>query len=250
LHRSGLATIRRLMSPPKDPPAAWAVEATGLSKRFGRTWALANVTFRVPVNSVFLVAGKNGSGKTTLFRVLTTAIRADAGSASVGGVDLRERNLIRRRTALLSHHAYAYESLSAAENLLVFAHMLGAPRGIVPALLEQVGLSPVAGEPMSSFSAGMRRRVALARLLLQIENACPEVIFLDEPYAALDPEGVALIDRLVQRLRTDGRTVVIVSHQLEHSAPLATHAALLESGRLVWEGVPRELLSRIERSTE
>jgi len=238
--------MRRLMSSPPDLRSPWAVEATGLSKRFGRTWALANVTFRVPVNSVFLVAGKNGSGKTTLFRVLTTAIRADLGSARVGGLDLSERNLIRRRTALLSHHAYAYESLSAAEILLVLAQMSGASRGIVPGLLEHVGLSAVAGEPMSSFSAGMRRRLALARLLLQIENASPEVIFLDEPYAALDPEGVALIDRLVQRLHADGRTVVIVSHQLERSAPLATHAALLENGRLVWEGVPGELMSRSE----
>jgi heme exporter protein A len=237
------------MSERLDQQASWAVETTGLSKRFGRTWALANVTFRVPANSVFLVAGKNGSGKTTLFRVLTTAIRPDTGSASVDGVDLRERNLIRRRTALLSHHAYAYESLSAAENLLVFAQMSGTSRGIVPGLLEQVGLHPGAVEPMSSFSAGMRRRVALARLLLQIENGAPQVIFLDEPYAALDPEGVSLVDRLVQRLHREGRTVVIVSHQLERSTTLATHAVLLESGRLVWEGLPRDLKSRIDLRT-
>lgn len=224
----------------------WAVDAVGLSKRFGRAWALAHVTFQVPRNSVFLVAGKNGSGKTTLFRVLTTAIRADAGTAKVDGINLQDRNAIRRHTALLSHHTYAYESLSAAENLRVFAQMSGASNDSVRALLDEVGLGKRTDEPISTFSAGMRKRVAVARLLLQVETGDPRVVFLDEPYAALDTEGLNLIDRLLERLRREGRTVVVVSHQIERSASLATHSILLDAGRLVWQGPPSELLSRVD----
>lgn len=230
-------------------PEPWAVETVGLSRRFGRTWALANVTLRVPRNSIFLVAGKNGSGKTTLFRVLTTAIRADSGSARVDGIDLGERDAIRRRTALLSHHAYAYESLSAAENLAVFANLGGVNRSVVPGLIESVGLNPRNVAPISTFSAGMRKRLSLARLLLQVENGDARVVFLDEPYAALDTQGAALIDRLVERLRGQGRTIIVVSHQLERSAGLSTHAVLLEGGRLVWEGAPGDLMSRVDLRT-
>lgn len=216
------------------------IEARGLSKRFGRTWALAKVSFAVPAGAVLVVAGKNGSGKTTLFRVLSTAIRPDGGSARIAGLELQDRDQIRRRTALLTHQAYSYESLSAAQNLRVFARLSGLAGVAVEELLARVGLGP-GPEAVSTFSAGMRKRLALARILLQLTQPQLSVVLLDEPYATLDPEGVELVDDLIRRLKGEGKTVVVASHQLERTASLASHAIVLEAGRLAWSGPAGQL---------
>jgi len=220
-----------------------AIEARELSKRFGRTWALAEVSFAVPAGSVLLVAGKNGSGKTTLLRVLSTAIRADGGTARVAGLDLRDREAVRRVTALLTHQAYCYESLTAAENLRVFARLSGLDGIEVPELLGAVGLEERA-DPVSSFSAGMRKRLAIARVLMQLRSPQLSVVLLDEPYAALDVQGIELIDELIDRSKRDGKTVVVASHQLDRAAPLASEAILLDGGRLAWSGPAAQLLAQ------
>src|SRR5690349_18217429 len=94
-----------------------AIDAAHLARRYGRRWALADVSFQLQRGQVMMVTGRNGSGKTTLLRILSTAIRADAGRATVGGFDLTQREEIRRQSALLAHQSYLYESLSARENL-------------------------------------------------------------------------------------------------------------------------------------
>lgn len=226
------------------------IEAKTLSKRYGRSWALANVSFEVPQGSVLLVAGRNGSGKTTLFRVLTTAARADGGSARIAGVDLSDRDAVRRRTVLLTHYAYAYESLTAAENLRVFAGMSGLEDQRADEILSEVGLSGAEGKPVSAFSAGMRKRLAIARCILQLQDPKVKVVFLDEPYAALDDQGLEFVDDLIRRLHREGKTVAIVSHLLERGAGIATHALLLDAGRLAWSGAPVELLRRRPRLVE
>src|SRR4029077_15999092 len=98
-----------------------AIDAAHLARRYGRRWALADVSFQLQRGKVMMVAGRNGSGKTTLLRILATAIRADAGRATVGGFDLKQREEIRRQSALLAHHSYLYESLSARENLALIS---------------------------------------------------------------------------------------------------------------------------------
>ena len=105
-----------------------AVETTDLGRRYGRRWALAQVTLAVPAGARVMVTGRNGSGKSTLLRVLSTAIRADRGSARVAGHDVRrERAQVRRRVALLGHHSYHYEAFTALENLTAVARFLGSP---------------------------------------------------------------------------------------------------------------------------
>jgi ABC-type multidrug transport system ATPase subunit len=134
------------------------IEVEGLARRYGRRWALSDVTFQVPAASVMMVAGHNGAGKSTLFRILATAIRPDRGSVTVGGFDVvRHRADVRRITALLSHQNYLYESLTAQENLQVTADHLGAGRNGIAAALEQVGLATRAGDAVSTFSAGSVR---------------------------------------------------------------------------------------------
>jgi len=207
-----------------------AIDVHHLARRYGRRWALSDVSFQVDEGSVLMVTGRNGAGKSTLFRVLATAIRPDAGTAAVGGFDVvKQRPDVRKLTALLSHQNYLYESLTAKENLQIAADHLGIRRDGVGALLEQVGLGARADDFVSTFSAGMRKRLSFARVLLQE----PRVVFLDEPYGALDPPGFDLIDEVILSLKARGTTILMATHQVERSARLADAALKLEAGRVV-----------------
>ncbi|HEY8712476.1 MAG TPA: heme ABC exporter ATP-binding protein CcmA [Thermoanaerobaculia bacterium] len=206
-----------------------AIDAEHLARRFGRRWALADVSLQVPSGSVMMVAGRNGSGKTTLLRVLSAILRPDHGRATVGGFDIVKHRLdVRRAVALLSHDSYLYESLTARENLEVFADHMGASRHGIMALLDRVALAARADDVVSTFSAGMRKRLSFARILLQD----PSVVLLDEPYGQLDPEGFALVDDVVRELKSRGVTVVMATHQIERASRLADQSLLLAEGRV------------------
>jgi len=217
-----------------------AVEAAGLSRRYARRWALVDVALRVPRGSALMVAGRNGSGKSTLLRVLATAIRPTRGSARVAGFDLvADPDDVRRKTALLGHASYTYDALTALENLRITARFLRRPhtREALRAVLDDVGLAERADDAVETFSAGMRRRLALGRVLLQDA----EVVLLDEPYGQLDPPGFRLVDRLLGRLREGGRSVLMATHLLERGAGLCDDALVLETGRVVWAGPAADL---------
>jgi heme exporter protein A len=220
-----------------------AVEANGLCRRYGRRWALVDVSLRVSAGTALLVAGRNGSGKSTLLRILATAIRADRGSGRVRGHDLRDAAAaVRACSAFLSHASYLYDALTALENLRIAARFLGRNTGqeaLMP-LLERVGLAERAHDAPSTFSAGMRKRLALARILLKDAP----LVLLDEPYGQLDPPGFRLIDGVVRSLQERGATVLIASHQLARAGALCGHGVVLEQGRLTWEGPAAELARR------
>jgi len=216
-----------------------AIDVERLARRYGRRWALSDITFHVPPATVMMVAGRNGAGKSTLFRVLSTAIRPDAGKASIGGFDVvRHREDVRKLTAMLSHQNYLYDSLTAKENLQVAADHLGLRRNGVGALLEQVALNSRADDPVSTFSAGMRKRLSFARILLQE----PRVVLLDEPYGALDPPGFDLVDRVIRDLKSRGTTILMATHNWERSSKLSDMALVLEAGRVVWQGAAGEVM--------
>ncbi|HEV7920890.1 MAG TPA: ABC transporter ATP-binding protein [Thermoanaerobaculia bacterium] len=214
----------------------FAVDVRGVSRRYGRRWALADVSLRVPAGSVAMITGANGSGKSTLLRILATAIRPDLGTALVGGFDVtKEREDVRRVTALLSHYSYLYEALSARENLNV-GPALSRPgidagpaesRPYISLLLERVGLSARADDPVATYSAGMRKRLSFARVLAQ--NA--SIVLLDEPYGQLDPEGFRLVDEVVEELRGKA-TIIMATHQVERVGKFADVRVELEQGRV------------------
>lgn len=216
-----------------------AIEAEHLSRRFGRRWALTDVSFKVPRGAVMMVAGRNGSGKSTLFRVMATVIRPDQGSVKIAGFDaVRDREDVRKAVALLSHYSYLYEQLTARENLQVAADHLGIRRDGIMDLLERVTLGQRADDAVVTFSAGMRKRLSFARILLQE----PQVVFLDEPYGQLDPPGFALVDDVVRELKSRGATVLMATHQLERGGRLADLALTLEQGRVLSFGAAAEAL--------
>jgi heme exporter protein A len=197
------------------------------------------VSLSVRRGSRLLVTGRNGSGKSTLLRVLATAARADRGTARVAGHDIRtDRTGVRERVGFLGHYSCLYEALSARENLAVAAGFLGpGAEALVPGLLATVGLEERADDPVAAFSAGMRKRLALARTLLQPA----EVYLLDEPYGELDPPGFRLLETALDELKAKGATVLLASHLLERGRERCDEAIVLEEGRLAWSGPAAEL---------
>ncbi|MFH1468259.1 MAG: heme ABC exporter ATP-binding protein CcmA [Pseudomonadota bacterium] len=207
------------------------VHARDLCRRYGRRWALARVDLDLQPGERLLVVGANGGGKTTLLRVLSTATQPTRGTLSLFGLDpARQPEAVRRKLALLTHLPSLYDDLSGSENLRILARLLRRSLDVRP-WLEQVGLDD-RPDPVRSYSAGMRKRLSFARLLLQE----PALALIDEPYGQLDPEGFRLVDRLVAALAQGGTTVVMASHLVERAAGLCDHGLLLHQGLPRWSG--------------
>ncbi len=187
-----------------------------------------------------LLTGPNGSGKTTLLRLLVGLLAPSHGMLRVFGLDpARERTAVRARAAFLAHDLWLYPRLTAAETLHLWQRLGGEPAVAeeVAALLGGVGLAESGSLPVGAFSAGMRKRLALARLRLER----PRLLLLDEPFAALDAEGKALVVAWLAALRADGVTLIVASHALDLAAPLCDHALRLEAGQVTWRGAARDL---------
>jgi heme exporter protein A len=217
---------RSLGAPDTRPPA---VATTDLARLFAHEPALAGVSLRIDAGRTVALLGPNGAGKTTLLRILSTAIRASYGRAAVDGYDLgRDASTVRERVAYLSHATGLYDDLTARENLRFAAAMLGTddPSARVERALEDVGLRDRAGDRVRDFSAGMRKRLALGRILLGRAS----LVLLDEPYAALDTEGMALVDQLLAAWHEVGVTVLVASHATERMAPMLDGSVVLERG--------------------
>ena len=209
-----------------------AVEVNDVSKRYGKRWALARLSFTVQSGRSLLLTGSNGSGKTTLLRTIATAIRPTAGTIRVLGLDCRaDRQEVRERVALLSHTSFLYEDLTAEQNLRLLRRLISAEssRGQIEALLERVGLAHRAKHPVRQFSAGMRKRLAIARLLLK----SPSVALLDEPFGELDPGGVVDMERIIAELKAAGTTILLATHLVEQGLSLCEERIHLSEGRAV-----------------
>ncbi len=208
-----------------------AIRLRGLVQGYGGAPVLAGLDLDVAPGRVVALHGPNGAGKTTLLRLLATRLRPALGEARVLGFDVvRDAHEVRSRIVALPVFGGAYGALSGLENLKLAAALRGldATASHLDALLERVGLVQAAQFLVRAYSSGMRKRLALARLLL----ADAPIWLLDEPYAALDEDGQALVDRLVADARREGRTVLLASHDLARS--LATTDAVVElaGGRL------------------
>jgi heme ABC exporter ATP-binding subunit CcmA len=208
-----------------------AVATVELARLFGRSAALAGVSVNVEVGRTVVLHGPNGAGKTTLLRLCATAIRPSFGSLAIDGIDaLRHPELIRGRVAYLSHATGHYDDLSAAENLRFAATMFGwgpaEGSAVASEALAGVGLDAVSDERVVTFSAGMRKRLALARMLV----ARPSLVLLDEPHAALDEDGMRLVDQLLGQWHEAGVTVLVASHQAERLAGMADGSIRLDGG--------------------
>jgi heme exporter protein A len=213
-----------------DAPPALALH--DVSKRYGRRWALARLTYTLPAGRSLLLTGHNGSGKTTLMRLVATALSPTAGKVEVLGRDVvADRDAVRREVALLSHASFLYEDLTAQQNLTLFARLIGlpSPSDTANAFLDKVGLTQRSDSPVRSFSAGMRKRLAIARLLMK----APTLALLDEPFGELDPAGIAAMEKIIGELKASGVTVVLATHYVEQGMSLCEERLHLQEGRAV-----------------
>ncbi len=211
-----------------------AIVADGVTRRFGRRWALRGASIEVRHGEVVGLEGHNGSGKSTLLRVLATLIRATGGTALVHGRDVRaDADWVRSQVALMTYHPGLYEDLTARENLKFAADMLGRDRRDqgIDAALERVGLIRESSERVRTFSSGMQRRLSLARLIMQQ----PRVLLLDEPYNSLDKQGVGLVNEVVREtIARDGGSgaALIVLHDRHSADGLLHRVEVMRQGRV------------------
>src|SRR6478672_1810881 len=206
-----------------------AIEAQGLGKRFGIRWVLRGVTLDVARGEAAALLGPNGSGKSTILRILGTLLRPNAGSATLNGLDVTsDASSVREQIGYLAHTPGLYEDLTARENLQFAASMLGLPAGLADSCLERVGLAPVANNRVRGFSAGMQRRLALARLIMR----SPRILLLDEPYSNLDEEGVELMNSVIHDVLQSGGAALLALHELAPARGMIDRTLRLVEGRI------------------
>ena len=224
----------------------FAITTSHLTRRFGDALALDDLTLDIPRGIVFGFLGPNGSGKTTTIRLLLGLIRPTAGEAVVLGHDVRTAaREVRSRTGVLLEHTGLYERLSAEANLDYYARigqLSEADRRVrVREMLTQIGLWDRRAQPIRDWSRGMKQRLAVARALIHR----PELVFLDEPTAGLDPLAAAgLRDDLVELARRDGTTVFLTTHNLTEAERVCQQVGVIRSGQLLAAGRTDELLLR------
>jgi heme exporter protein A len=206
------------------------VKLDRLSRRFGTRWALRAVSLEVEPGEVVGVVGHNGSGKSTLLRVISTALRPSVGDGWVYGHHLvRDAVEVRRHIGFLAHAPGLYEDLTATENLIFAARMLGIAEAGIGSALERVGLGHAREDRVRGFSAGMQRRLALARLIL----GAPRLLLLDEPYNNFDPQGIELVNEVIEDARRAGGSAFVVLHDQRQGEHVLDRVIELSRGALV-----------------
>jgi ABC-2 type transport system ATP-binding protein len=222
-----------------DPGGATepAIAIAGLEKRYGDVRAVDGISLTVAPGTVFGLLGPNGAGKTTTVETLEGYRRADAGTVRVLGLDpARAGARLRRRIGVMLQEGGLYPGIRPLEALRLFASYYDAPED-PDALLDRVGLRPVAGTLVRRLSGGERQRLSLALALV----GRPELVFLDEPTAGLDPHARATAWALLRELRDRGITVLLTTHAMDEAEQLCDRIAIIDRGRLVASGSPAEL---------
>src|SRR5215218_6499343 len=219
------------------------IEATDLTKNYGKVRALDGLSFEVSPGTIFGLLGPNGAGKSTSVKLLTTLARPDSGKASVAGHDvLREPAEVRRAIGVVAQRSGMDRDLTGRENVKLQGQLQGM-RGPeldrrTDELLEQLGLSEAARRVARTYSGGMQRRLDIAIGLVHR----PRVLFLDEPTTGLDPEVRAAMWQEIGRLKEDeGLTILLTTHYMEEADRLASQVAIVDRGRVVAEGSPADL---------
>jgi ABC-2 type transport system ATP-binding protein len=224
-----------------------AIVVEGLRKRYGEVQALDGATFSVHEGEIFGLLGPNGAGKSTTVRVLVTLTHPDAGRATVAGYDaVRDAGAVRRAIGYVPQESGIDRRATGRENLQLQGRVYGMKRADlrrrIDELLEVVGIADAADRTVDGYSGGMRRRLDIALGLVHR----PRVLFLDEPTTGLDPEArVSMWEEVGRLAAQESLTILLTTHYLEEADELADRLAIVSQGKIVAEGTPNELKSRL-----
>ena len=222
------------------------IEAEGLSKRFGKVQALAGLSLSVPGGEPVAILGPNGAGKTTFVRMVATLLEPDTGTLRVDGHDVVGHPMeVRRRIGLAGQSAAVEEMMTGRENLVMVARLYGQgakeARRSAERILEQMELADAADRRVRTYSGGMRRRLDLGASLV----GAPRLLLLDEPTTGLDPGSRNEVWDAVRTMSRAGTGIVLTTQYLDEADHLAAHIVIIDGGRVIAQGTPSELKSRV-----
>ncbi|MFQ5432399.1 MAG: ABC transporter ATP-binding protein [Nitrospinota bacterium] len=208
------------------------ISCKNVVKKFGDTVALRGIDLDINDGDFLVLLGPNGAGKTTLMKILCGIIRPTSGNATVAGMDVHEPE-VRKKVGVISHMSLLYNDLTAMENIVFYGNLYNVPEPEAKAeeLLKSVELDKRAGDLARNFSRGMTQRLSIARALV----ADPDFIFLDEPFTGLDLHSAALFKQLLRQLHGRGKSVIMITHDIEAGIALSTRTTILNSGRMVYD---------------
>ena len=200
-----------------------------VSKYFGNNAALTKVDFKIRKNSIVGLLGPNGSGKSTLMRILSGLIISWDGDIYLEGQSIRKSNTILRRSGFLIEDPSFYEYLTAKQNLIMFSRLTNTDPMNVNKVLKKVDLFEEKDKKVSDYSYGMKQRLGIAQAILHN----PDILFFDEPNNGLDPIGISTMNKTIDNLNKEGKTIFISTHILEDVKELCSHVIVLRDGKLV-----------------
>ncbi len=224
-----------------------AIEVNNITKKFGTVTAVDSISFNVQEGEFFGFLGPNGAGKTTLIRMLTTLLEPTSGNAVVACCDVAKQSAeVRREIGVVPQAMTSDLDLTGYENMDIYGRFYGIPskerKERIKYLLEMVGLTNRANDLVATYSGGMRRRLEVARVLVHR----PRILFLDEPTIGLDPQSRHVVWEFLGKFREgDSMTIFLTTHYMEEAEALCDRVAIIDSGKIIALGSPRELKSRI-----
>ena len=225
------------------------VSIKDISKYYGKSQVLKNVSLEIPNGSIFGLVGRNGAGKTTLMRIITGLAEPTSGSYSISGVSSKDKNIltVRRRMGSIIESPAVFRNLSAYDNLkLQYINLGMTSYDDIPELLELVELKDTGKKSAGKFSLGMRQRLGIAVALC----GKPDVLILDEPINGLDPQGIIEMREILLRINKEKHTTILISsHILEELSKLATHYAFIDDGEILQTLSSEELMSKVRKSS-
>jgi ABC-2 type transport system ATP-binding protein len=233
-----LAAVVDTVSPTEEGHGP-AIETTGLTKSYGTVLAVDQLDLTIKRGEIFGFLGPNGAGKTTTMRMLLGLVKPSSGTASILGMDISTQlPEILRRTGSVIENPTFYPYLSGFDNLRAFATLSQIPSERVTAVLDLLDLTSAAGRKFSTYSLGMKQRLAVGAALL----GSPDLLILDEPANGLDPAGIVEMRDLIKRLKAQGHTVLISSHVLHEIEQICDRIVIMSHGRVVVQGRVEDLL--------